>query len=1060
MATKRIETQISIRAIDKYRPILKSIKQANGKFANGVRSDFKKLENLRGPLKLIEDFKKQKEVVSASANALAKAQSKVHALKSEILRTKNPTAQMRREFERARKAADRMETTHRRNRTALHGMQKGLRDAGVDARHLARDQDRLARFLNSATSAFGTQMDKLQRLEVMNSRIMRAREKMDSSLATAANLSFVGGAATHTGRRILTGFEKPIKKAIDFETAMAGVRKVVDFDSPEAFKKMSDDILELSTRIPMAAEGLAAIVEAGGQSNIPRDELLKFAELAAKVGVAFDVSADMAGTSMAKVKTAMGLTLDETGALFDAMNHLSNNSAAKAEHTLNFLNRAGADGAKGGFDQTETLAMGAAMIAAGAGADTAATSFRNMIRALTKGESATSRQRGAMKRLGLDAAQVSKSMQRDAVGTTRDVFERLNQLPAHLKTSVMSDLFGDEARDLSKLLNNMELLPQMLELVADKQSYLGSAEKEFAAQSETTRNQMQLTQNQLAVLGVEIGETVLPQLKDLLVTVNGITKGVSAWAKEHPKLTKFVVQGGIAVGALAVAGGALLTASAGLIGTLAVVRFGLTAIGARAAFAGGSLLGVRGAMRSLTALPRFALSTLLKPVVWGATLIPRLTAATWTALAGRFTIHKLLYPLVWTGRLIGRIPWVRLAGKLAFTSLITPLVWTKALLPNFAPALLKFTGFRENASREMNSLERNVRKSSSAMGRSMANLGFKAMGASAMMAMAMSRVPKDVAKLEEFQSDNVKSMDRGLRATPGISHLMSGYESLFEWVRGAPPPAPKEYLPKGQRQAAHVLGPYEGRGNDELPTASRIREAQAAAKDLRSEIAGIKSAIGNMTTQENAYDMVSPGYQAAKGDLASKEADLAALEAQIKRDALEAEKLKSALFSLSDTDVMPTVSTESIDRALEKAQQLASTLRSAGGGAAVKPTEVQARASGGPFGTKPLLVGERGPELYYPNRAGFIANNRQLQQLSAAGSAARAAMLGGISATMMAGPAQAAQQQQKSISASVHIGSLHITAPSGVSDPQGLANLVSSELGSEVAGALAAEFSD
>ena len=92
--------------------------------------------------------------------------------------------------------------------------------------------------------------------------------------------------------------------AVKFESSMADVRKVVDFDSPEQFKQMGKDILDLSTRIPMAAEGLAQIVAAGGQSGIDRDELLGFAESAAKMGVAFDITAEQAGDMMAKWLTA------------------------------------------------------------------------------------------------------------------------------------------------------------------------------------------------------------------------------------------------------------------------------------------------------------------------------------------------------------------------------------------------------------------------------------------------------------------------------------------------------------------------------------------------------------------------------------------------------------------------------------------------------------------------------------------------------------------------------------------------------------------------------------
>ena len=58
--------------------------------------------------------------------------------------------------------------------------------------------------------------------------------------------------------------------AIEFESVMADVRKVVDFETPKQFKEMGQDIINLSLKIPMAAEGLARIFADGGQSGIAR----------------------------------------------------------------------------------------------------------------------------------------------------------------------------------------------------------------------------------------------------------------------------------------------------------------------------------------------------------------------------------------------------------------------------------------------------------------------------------------------------------------------------------------------------------------------------------------------------------------------------------------------------------------------------------------------------------------------------------------------------------------------------------------------------------------------
>ena len=129
--------------------------------------------------------------------------------------------------------------------------------------------------------------------------------------------------------------------AIEFESAMAGVSKVINFDQPEGLDQMNQAIRELVTeeRLPMAATGIAEIVEAAGQAGVvdvelpddeEREKLLKFARDAAQMGVAFDMSAEQSGEAMATWRAAMKLTEDQAIGLGDAINHISNNMNAKA----------------------------------------------------------------------------------------------------------------------------------------------------------------------------------------------------------------------------------------------------------------------------------------------------------------------------------------------------------------------------------------------------------------------------------------------------------------------------------------------------------------------------------------------------------------------------------------------------------------------------------------------------------------------------------------------------------------------------------------------------------
>ena len=61
-----------------------------------------------------------------------------------------------------------------------------------------------------------------------------------------------------------------LKPAIEFESSMAGVSKVLDFDAPDGLKELERDILDLtnSEGLPMAAEGIADIIEAAGQAGV------------------------------------------------------------------------------------------------------------------------------------------------------------------------------------------------------------------------------------------------------------------------------------------------------------------------------------------------------------------------------------------------------------------------------------------------------------------------------------------------------------------------------------------------------------------------------------------------------------------------------------------------------------------------------------------------------------------------------------------------------------------------------------------------------------------------
>ncbi|GFQ65504.1 tail tape measure protein [Trichonephila clavata] len=104
----------------------------------------------------------------------------------------------------------------------------------------------------------------------------------------------------------------PIKVAIDFESAMADVKKVVRFAKDDAAHnqgaiEFGQTLKELSRTIPLSAAELAQIAASGGQLGIDKEELIGFTTTVAKMSTAFDMSAEEAGDSIAKLAMFMGL---------------------------------------------------------------------------------------------------------------------------------------------------------------------------------------------------------------------------------------------------------------------------------------------------------------------------------------------------------------------------------------------------------------------------------------------------------------------------------------------------------------------------------------------------------------------------------------------------------------------------------------------------------------------------------------------------------------------------------------------------------------------------------
>lgn len=577
--SENMRLRVLLDAIDKATGPMRRVLGGSKALTESLRGQREALRGLNAQQRDIAAFREQAEASQRTAAALKLQRQVVRQLAREIKTAEQPSEELTQRFEAAQRSAGRMKYQFQQSEKRLQVLRGQLNAAGISTRDLGAHERRLRTDMATATAAIDQQQ---KRLTALAAAQKRAQAMQSAGLKATA----LGAGMTIGGRRALDAALLPTTEAMGFESAMADVRKVVDFDTPRQFAQMGTDIEDLSRRLPMVPTEIAKIVAAAGQASIPRKELLQFAEDATKLGVAFDTTADDAGQTMATWRTAFRMGQAEVVTLADKINYLGNTGPASVQKISEVVNRIGALGEVAGLQSGPLAALGATVAGMGIESEVSATGIKNMLLTLSSGEAATKRQLAAFDQLGLSATQMAQDMQKDAGSAILSVLERLKQLPAAAQAATMTTLFGRESIGaIAPLLTNLDLLKTNFDKVADAQKYAGSMEREYAARVATSENAVQLAKNTALVMAGTLGRTLLPDIKAASEAVARIVGRFIDWTRENPQLAR-------ALTVSAVAGAALVTVLGGLltVGGLAAMAFGQIH-GAIALLSGGGGIG-------------------------------------------------------------------------------------------------------------------------------------------------------------------------------------------------------------------------------------------------------------------------------------------------------------------------------------------------------------------------------------------------------------------------------------------------------------------------------------
>lgn len=393
--------------------------------------------------------------------------------------------------------------------------------------------------------------------KILRNESLKTTQKMGALVKTGmASLGTLASSATAVAGTI-RGLADP---AIKFESAMADVRKVVDFDTPEQFKEMGNDILKLTRTIPMAGEEIAAIVAAGGQSGVARENLLGYAKDAATMGVAFDMAAGDAGEAMATMANVLGKPITEMAQFGDVINHLSDNANSKAKDIVNVITRVGSDTRMLGLSEKQSAALGSTFLSMGKAPELAAQAVKGMSSAFLQLKAGAHEKE--LKKLGFTTKSFAAAMNKDAQGAISSFIEKVKKMPKDKQYPLLAKVFGKQyADDVLLLAQNTGEYNRQLGLLQETDAngnlkYIGSMQREFENRSNTTENKLTKLKSSLTEIATKIGNAFLPVITSFVENITPVIYGITEWVETNPQLMEWVLTIGGGIGAVV---GGLLT---------------------------------------------------------------------------------------------------------------------------------------------------------------------------------------------------------------------------------------------------------------------------------------------------------------------------------------------------------------------------------------------------------------------------------------------------------------------------------------------------------------------
>ena len=226
---------------------------------------------------------------------------------------------------------------------------------------------------NAALDVMKKQLDNIKNpMQIIGDGLQKSGESLEEAGRTASR---VGDTISKVSLPIATGFVLSTKNAIDFESAMTGIKKTVDETDTTKYEDLEKSIMNLSGVTGITKKEIAGVMENAGQLAVGADDLDKFTKVMIDLGVSTNLSAEEASSAIAKFANIVKMPLSDVDRLGATLVDLGNNSATTEQDIMNMATRLAGAGAQIGLSEGEILGFSAALSSVGIEAEMGGSAF-------------------------------------------------------------------------------------------------------------------------------------------------------------------------------------------------------------------------------------------------------------------------------------------------------------------------------------------------------------------------------------------------------------------------------------------------------------------------------------------------------------------------------------------------------------------------------------------------------------------------------------------------------------------------------------------------------------